>query len=583
MENRFKWSAAGLLAGVVFPLIFLLVDRKPDLVFLTQWVAFLIPVAAGIFGFFTGLISDGFIRENEDLKKKISDYRQEMMDQTLSLSAEINSAMEDLQKNSAQLDTIVNNINSGICFVDKNFNIEPGFNDMFISIFGDKDYQGSSILNTVFSILDNNLKKSISEYLELCFVNRTASPGMLNDANPVKNFEFVRVVDGAVIHSMIQTGISIIRNKEKEIEKIMLIFDDITGEYELKKELQERDREYGKRYSIMVSLFSNDKSVIKRFIQGLEDDTQSLSSRIQEIKQNEKNSAVVIDLLGIVHSIKGEAFALGFKELAETAGEFELFFKRIKDEVIGLENNLEIISFFERLNNEKKEFDKTINALQEFLSDDGDEVQSVKKDSSDLDISVSKEKHLAHEDVSFHLLCKELELITESSAEELSRECRFKLNTDLAGIDGRRYKVLKEIFLHMVRNSIAHGIESPEERLSTGKSQTGTISLDIRKEGGSIIFIYSDDGGGFDTGKIRDKALEEGLISRESSAGMKEKDILRLVFSDGFSTADSGGMISGTGVGMSVIRKNVFRSLQGKLSLTNRPGEGIRVRIVIPE
>jgi chemotaxis protein histidine kinase CheA len=435
----------------------------------------------------------------------------------------------------------------------------------------------------VFSILDNNLKKSISEYLELCFVNRTASPGMLNDANPVKEFEYVRVVDGAVIHSMIRTGISIIRNKEKEIEKIMFIFDDITAEYELKKELQERDREYGKRYSIMVSLFSNDKSVVRNFIQGLEEDTRSLSARIKEIKQNEKNSALIMDLLGIVHSIKGEAFALGFKELAETAGEFESFFKRIKDEVIGLENNLEIISFFERLNNEKKEFDKTISVLQEFISDDENEVQSVQKDSSALDLSVSKEKHLKHENISFNLLRKELELITGRAAEELSKECRFELDTDLAGIDGKRYKVLKEIFLHMVRNSLAHGIESPEERLAAGKSRSGSISLDIRKEEGRITFNYSDDGRGFDIGKIRNKALEEGLINGEASAGMTEKDVLRLVFSDGFSTSDTGDMVSGTGVGMSVIRKNVFRGLQGKLSLTNRPGEGVRVRITVPD
>jgi len=582
MKQRYKWLLTGIVAGLVVLILYLLFDKVLHLVSFSFWIVIGTPAIIGLFGFLSGLFVETTFTENISLKSKNNNLQKDMMDQALKLSTDINSAMEDLQKRTDQLDIIVNNINSGICFIDKEYKIETGYNDTFVQIFGDQDYQDNSIMNSVFNVLDNDTKSSIADYLELCFTNKTASPSMLNEANPIKEFEFVQVVGGSVVHTIINSSIIIIKNKDKEIEKIMFVFDDITSSNELKQELEKRDKEYSKRYSIMVALFGNDKKVIKRFIDGLEEDVETLSLKIKELKQNEKNNNTISDILGTVHSIKGEAFALGFEKLSGIAGEFETFFKKIKDKVLGLESNLEIIGFFEKLNNEKREFDKTISTLEAFLAVDEDNIKNGNSSSSGLDLSSSVAKHLEHENISFDLLRKELELINKSAAKEIGKKSVFTLNTSVKGIDSKKYKLLKELFLHMLRNSIAHGIELPIDRLEAGKDSNGNITLDILKVDNSIIFEYTDDGTGFDVEKIKKRAIELSIVTEDEIAKMSNMDIIKIVFNDGFSTSDSTDMVSGVGVGMSVVKKNIFKELKGKISLTNRPGRGIKIRITIP-
>ena len=581
MKQKNIWLLSGVGSGIVLFFIFLLFEMILPLDYLSLWIVLLVPVLTGVLGFLSGSSIETLSEDNEVLREKNADLQKESMDQAINLSVDINAAMEDLNKYTNQLDTIVNNIHSGICFIDKDFRIESGYNETFVHLFGDRDYQGNSIIDSVFSILDNNTKSSLTDFLELCFINRTASSSMLNDANPIKEFEFIQVIDGTVIHSIINTALSIIKDKDKNIEKIMFLFNDITSEYELKSELEKRESEYNKRYSIMVALFGNDKIVIRRFIEGLEENMKTLSGKIKEIKQNDKNTSIFIDILGTVHSIKGESFALGFEKLSRIAGEFETFFKKIKNEVVGLENNLQIIGFYEKLNNEKREFDKTINALEEFLSVDDKQSEIEAPGSSVLDLSESVSRHLQKDNISFNLLRKELEVINSSSAEDMGKKSGFTLNTALEGIDADKYKLLKELFLHLVRNSVAHGIEMPDDRVKAGKLENGKIILDIKEDTNSIIFEYSDDGRGFDVEKIKRRAIEHGIVTEFQASRMNNMEIIKLVFNDGFSTSDSQNNISGTGVGLSVVKKNIFKELKGKFNLINKPGKGIKVRITI--
>lgn len=582
MKQRYKWLITGLGAGFLILAVFLLFNKVLRLEKIAFWIVIVTPAVTGLFGFISGASVESTFDNKRKLEQKNKDLQNEMMDQALRLSTDINSAMEDLQNYTDQLDIIVNNISSGICFIDKDFKIESGYNDTFVNIFGDKDYQDNSIINSVFNILDNDTKSSIADYLELCFTNKTASSSMLNEANPIREFEFVQVVEGSVVHTIISSSISIIKNTNNDIEKIMFVFDDITSASELKKELVKKESEYSKRYSIMVALFGNDKNVIRQFINGLDEDMSALSLKIKQLKQNENNSNSISEILGTVHSIKGEAFALGFEKLSGIAGEFEGFFKKIKDEVLGLESNLEIIGFYEKLNNEKREFDKTISALEEFLADDEEDTLNENIPASSLDLSGSVAKHLEYKNISFSLLGKELELINNSSAEETGKKSVLILNSSVKSIDSKKYKLLKELFLHMVRNSIAHGIELPQDRLDAGKDVGGKITLDILKADSSIIFDYTDDGTGFSVEKIKKRALEHKIVSETELAKMSNMDIIKIVFNDGFSTSDSTDMVSGVGVGMSVVKKNIFKELKGKFSLTNKPGRGIKIRITIP-
>ncbi len=143
-------------------------------------------------------------------------------------------------------------------------------------------------------------------------------------------------------------------------------------------------------------------------------------------------------------------------------------------------------------------------------------------------------------------------------------------------------KVVEEIndpLMHMVRNSVDHGIESAEARVRAGKRPEGRLSLSASHQGGNIVIAISDDGGGLNTQKILQKAIERGLVA--PGEHLSPSDIHQLIFKPGFSTADQVTEISGRGVGMDVVRRNI-EALRGRIDIQSTPGQGTTFLIKLP-
>ncbi len=134
--------------------------------------------------------------------------------------------------------------------------------------------------------------------------------------------------------------------------------------------------------------------------------------------------------------------------------------------------------------------------------------------------------------------------------------------------------------LHMVRNSVDHGIEMPEERLALGKPETGKLVVEARYEGGEVWIIISDDGRGLDRRKILAIAIEKGLFSGDPDQ-LSDEEVFAFIFEPGFSTNKSVSEISGRGVGMDVVKKNIEK-LKGRITVRSRPGFGTTIYLQIP-
>jgi two-component system, chemotaxis family, sensor kinase CheA len=168
---------------------------------------------------------------------------------------------------------------------------------------------------------------------------------------------------------------------------------------------------------------------------------------------------------------------------------------------------------------------------------------------------------------------------------------------DLAGVCGKSVRVemegedteldktiiesIKDPLTHLVRNSVDHGIETAELRTSMGKPAEGRLLLRAFHEGGQVNIEISDDGAGINPEKIRDKAIEKGLITAEEAARMGERDLCQLIFQPGFSTAAAITNVSGRGVGMDVVKTNIER-IGGSVDVSTAVGEGTTFRIKIP-
>ena len=163
--------------------------------------------------------------------------------------------------------------------------------------------------------------------------------------------------------------------------------------------------------------------------------------------------------------------------------------------------------------------------------------------------------------------------------QRLGKKIELKVTGDTTELDKTVLEKIGDPLVHLVRNSIDHGIEMPEVRVAAGKSEHGTISLHAYHKGGNVIVEVSDDGGGLRKDKILKKALERGLVTNETE--LSEERILNLIFAPGFSTADVVSDVSGRGVGMDVVRRNI-NELGGHIQIFSKEGEGSTIRIRLP-
>ncbi|MGC9195049.1 MAG: chemotaxis protein CheA [Syntrophobacteraceae bacterium] len=159
------------------------------------------------------------------------------------------------------------------------------------------------------------------------------------------------------------------------------------------------------------------------------------------------------------------------------------------------------------------------------------------------------------------------------------KEAQLKMNGEDTEIDRNMVEEIYEPLVHMIRNSVDHGIESPAQRAAAGKNPSGTITISAEQKGGNIAIDIEDDGQGLDTRRIREKALERGIITELDQ--LDDRAVFDLIFHPGFSTKDKVTEVSGRGVGMDVVKKCIER-LRGKIEISSRIGRGTSFQLKLP-
>ena len=167
----------------------------------------------------------------------------------------------------------------------------------------------------------------------------------------------------------------------------------------------------------------------------------------------------------------------------------------------------------------------------------------------------------------------------------LARDLNKQINLEIIGADTELDRtVIDEIgdpLVHLIRNSVDHGIESPEKRVEAGKPAEGNIILRAFHSGNHVFIEIEDDGGGINVEKVRSKAIENGVITSEAAEELTEDEVAELIFASGFSTADAISSVSGRGVGLDVV-KSTIESLGGIITIESKQGMGSIFSIQLP-
>jgi chemotaxis protein histidine kinase CheA/ActR/RegA family two-component response regulator len=166
-------------------------------------------------------------------------------------------------------------------------------------------------------------------------------------------------------------------------------------------------------------------------------------------------------------------------------------------------------------------------------------------------------------------------------ASELGKKVQLRIEGNENEIDKNIIETLSDVFLHMVRNAIDHGLEKPEERLLKNKNETGQLLIRCSRESGNMKIIIADDGRGIDHEEIRKKLVQGGVVAAGSAVSLTKEELTNYIFQSGFSTSKTVNNISGRGVGMDAVRTSI-EQLKGSVLVETVPGEGTTFTILVP-
>ena len=166
-------------------------------------------------------------------------------------------------------------------------------------------------------------------------------------------------------------------------------------------------------------------------------------------------------------------------------------------------------------------------------------------------------------------------------AQKTGKDIRFEMTGGETELDRTVLEVISDPLIHLLRNSVDHGVEGPDAREAAGKPRQGVVTLSAQQEANHIVLEITDDGGGMDPEKLKASAIRKGVLTEAAAAQMSEQDALHLIFASGFSTAEVLSDISGRGVGMDIVRSNLEK-LGGRIQVESAVGRGSRFVIHLP-
>ncbi len=467
----------------------------------------------------------------------------------------INQNLEGIvAERTATIKTILDNVKFGFLLVDKSLNVQPGYSHSCVDLLGSQLDAGMPFVNAV-GLGQTRNANLVQEFLKQAFDDFLPEEMTLHQIPS-------RVQIGEKILSLIAT---LVRGPEREVSSILFTIVDSTNLEKVEKE--------NERHKVLVRLLKE----VDAFKDFLEDTRNRLGQARQAItSQNDRK------LRAELHTMKGNSAAFDLLEISKLIHDIE----DLKD--INLPEIDRIESFFVGF------LDHNFDVLGLSWKEDSSDIYAVSR--TDLDSIVERVQrslgadHLATAELAMwansvqykpaRSLVGALPEYGERLASRLGKSCKIRLEGGDVRMDPEIMRPIMQSLVHLVRNSIDHGIEFPHER--HGKAEEGTIAISCIDTASHWKVVIRDDGKGINVHAVVGKALQNGLITERDVLKMSENEKCRLIFLAGLSTADHVSDISGRGVGMSAIEAAV-KDADGLLEITSQKGKGTEVTLSVPK
>lgn len=288
---------------------------------------------------------------------------------------------------------------------------------------------------------------------------------------------------------------------------------------------------------------------------------------IDEIKQN--LATIPDEEIEPDKTTSSHRFRLDSATMRVPVKEFDSILNLLEEMVVSkgdlnkrLQDLMELGERDQRLSTLVADFEKTIEGLNHLIGDFEERLMKVRMQP-------------------LSTILRPIQRAVRELARQFGKEVTFQVEGERTRVDKRILNEIVDPLVHLIRNAIDHGIEPPEERKRLGKSPKGLLRISAWHSGGRVVIEIEDDGRGIDVDKLKQKALEKGLVTKEEMQGWDQRDILDLLCSPGFSTQGTATSVSGRGMGMNVVKNNIEK-LKGTMSLSFQKHRGTKITLYLP-
>ncbi len=581
-----------------------------------------------------GLLAQSFNTMIEDLKQT----HQALQQYNLELEEKVRQRTAELSEINKEIKDILDNISQAIFTIDRDLKFNPQYSKFANNIFGNIKFTGNSLLE-VFFPLDNRMteRDNLKTWLQKVFsLDSMQSWPELQAIQPVKDL-IVKIKDNYGINSSkyIQidfkpiAGILPFEGREY-VSKVMVIAQDITEKKTLKLEIEKREKEHKDNINQIVETIKMDRELFQDYINECKEHRVEFESKLIQLKDDRNNMDLVNDLFRIMHTIKGNARFFKLERIENEAHNVESIFNAIRKNERVMDDQLLNESFkrldrFNLIFNEMLDIYNKISQGKDLDTGKTRSDERLKDESGILKVKIQEVDRLAElvrradkliaenvspvvasnigpskmaeiqnlfaeteqqfktiRKVTIGKLFARIPRLVRDLSTELGKKVRVNIQGDNIEIDKNIFDKLSDPIIHILRNSLDHGIEKPEERISLGKPAEGTINLTASLSNSELLMEISDDGQGLDIEKIKARAVKKGLLNPEKALYISDQEAVNFIFTPGFSTGDQVNTISGRNVGMDVVKMAIEETLKGNISLTNQKNQGLKIRFAIP-
>ncbi len=484
--------------------------------------------------------------------------------------------VRNLRKNDQELDRarqettdILSTVREGLFLLDENIDVSSQYSNEMESIFETTDVGGRAFTDLLSGIISHDDMETVEEFVKLLF-DEEKIESLIETLNPLDQVEASFFDDDTgttktkhlsfVFYRVMSAG---------KIVDILVSVRDISEQVLLEQQLDDAKKQSDQQIEMLVSFLHADPTTLKRFLMDSRKSLGDINDILKEPVSDKNDFQDKVDKMFIqIHRMKGEAGAMKFEEFADRAHEFESDLSRLRRV-----KNIEGIDFLPLVIKLDKLISYTDNLYGLHNRMGGNYANPASSGDAAPKTSIS-------------YLAKAWEHLP-SLVEQISSETGKKVDFVMTGLvesdlDTKYRGFINDISIQLLRNSIIHGIESPEERKQLSKNEMGRIDLRVSKlSDGSVELIVRDDGCGLDVEKIRRKIIDTGIAPANEAIQWPAMKVVSMVFKPGFSTADSTSMHAGRGVGLDVIKDSV-KKFGGKLRVNQAANKYCQFEIVLP-